>query len=92
MPTQGSLLIHGGIEAVLAIAMINCAICNNGNKTLSMRRYSARLTIINQKQSDSKDYARLYKWRWLDIILQKKRLTHLYNYKSVIKLIIAIHL
>ena len=39
MPAQGSLLIHGGIEAVLAIAVIDSAICNNGNKTLSMRRY-----------------------------------------------------
>ena len=43
MPT-GSLLIHGGIEAVLGIAMIDGTICNNGNKTLSTRRYSARLT------------------------------------------------
>ena len=44
MPTQGSLLIHGGIETILAIALIDGTICNNGNKTLSMRRYSARLT------------------------------------------------
>jgi hypothetical protein len=44
MPAQGSLLVHGGTEAVLAIALINCTICNNGNKTLSTRRYSARLT------------------------------------------------
>ena len=44
MPAQDSLLIHGGIEAILAIAVIDGAICNNGNKTLSMRRYSARLT------------------------------------------------
>ena len=43
MPAQCSL-IHGGIEAILAIAMIDGAICNNGNKTLSTRRYSARLT------------------------------------------------
>ena len=44
MPAQGSLLIDGGIEAILAIAVIDGTICNNGNKTLSMRRYSARLT------------------------------------------------
>ena len=44
MPAQGSLLIYGGIEAVLAIAMIDGTICNNGNKTLSTRRYLARLT------------------------------------------------
>jgi len=44
MPAQGSLLIHGGIEAVLAISMIHYAIYYNGNKTLSTRRYSARLT------------------------------------------------
>ena len=44
MPAQGSLLIHGGIETVLAIAMIDGTIYNNGNKTLSTRRYSARLT------------------------------------------------
>ena len=43
MLAQGSLLIHGGIEAVPAIAVIDGTICNNGNKTLSMRRYSARL-------------------------------------------------
>ena len=43
MPTQGSL-IHGVIEAILAIAVIDGTIYNNGNKTLSMRRYSARLT------------------------------------------------
>ena len=44
MPAQGSLLIHGGIEAILVIAVIDGTICNNGNKTLSTRRYSARLT------------------------------------------------
>ena len=44
MAAQGSLLIHGRIEAILAIAVIDGAICNNGNKTLSMRRYLARLT------------------------------------------------
>ena len=44
MPAQGSLLIHGGIEAVLVIAVIDGTIYNNGNKTLSTRRYSARLT------------------------------------------------
>jgi len=44
MPAQGSLLVHGEIEAVLAIAVINYTIYNNGNKTLSMKRYSARLT------------------------------------------------
>ena len=44
MPAQGSLLIHGGIEAILAIAVIDGTIYNNGNKTLSTRRYSARLT------------------------------------------------
>jgi len=44
MPAQGSLLIHGGTEAVLAIAVINCTICNNRNKTQSTRRYTARLT------------------------------------------------
>jgi hypothetical protein len=44
MPAQGSLLIHGGIDAILVIAVIDGAICNNGNKTLSTRRYSTRLT------------------------------------------------
>ena len=44
MPAQGSLLVHGRTEAVLAIAMINYTICNNGDKTLSTRRYLARLT------------------------------------------------
>ena len=44
MTAQGSLLIHDGIEAVLAIAVIDGTICNNRNKTLSTRRYSARLT------------------------------------------------
>ena len=29
-PAQGLLLIHSGIEAALAITMINSAICNNG--------------------------------------------------------------
>ena len=43
-PAQGLLLIHSGIEATLAITMIHSAICNMGNKTLSTRRYSARLT------------------------------------------------
>ena len=62
MPVQGSLLIHGGTEVVLVIAVINYTICNNGNKTLSMRRYSARLTPHKLEINDSKDYARLYKW------------------------------
>ena len=44
MLAQGSLLVHGEIEAVLAIAMINYTIYNNGNKTLSTRKYLARLT------------------------------------------------
>ena len=43
-PAQGLLLIHSGIEATLAITVIHSAICNNGKKTLSTRRYSARLT------------------------------------------------
>ena len=63
MPAQGSLLIDGGIEAILAISMIDGMTGNNGNKTLSTRRYSAKLTHHKQKKSDSKDYARLYKWR-----------------------------
>ena len=55
--------------------------------------YSARLTHHKpEKKIDSKEYARLYKWRQLDNILHKKRLTQLYNYNSVIKLIITIHL
>ena len=44
IPAQASLVIHGGIEAILAIAVIDGTIYNNGNKTLSTRRYSARLT------------------------------------------------
>ena len=43
MPGQGSLLIHDGIEAILAISVIDGTIYNNGNKTLGKRRYSARL-------------------------------------------------
>ena len=31
MPAQGLLLVHGGTEADLAIAMINCTIYNNGS-------------------------------------------------------------
>ena len=63
MPAQGSLLIYGRIEAILAIAMIDGTIYNNGNRTLSTRRYSARLTRHKLEITDSKDYARLYKWR-----------------------------
>jgi len=44
MPAQGLLLIHGGIEAIPAITMVDGTICNNRNKTLSTRRYLARLT------------------------------------------------
>ena len=62
MPAHGSLLVHSGIEVVLVIAMINCTICNNENKTLSTRRYSARLTHHKLEINDSKDDARLYKW------------------------------
>ena len=43
-PAQGLLLIHGGIEVTLAISVIDGAIYNNGNKTVSTRRYLARLT------------------------------------------------
>ena len=49
MHAQGSVLIHGGTEAMLAIAMINYTICNNGNKTMSTRRTQLDLPIINQK-------------------------------------------
>ena len=61
MPAEGSLLIHGGIEAILAISVIDGTICNNENKTLSTRRYSTGLTRHKPKKIDSKDYARLYK-------------------------------
>ena len=38
MSAQGSLLVHGGTEAVLAIAVINCTIYNNGDKTLGTKK------------------------------------------------------
>jgi hypothetical protein len=44
-----SLLVHNWREAILAVAMIHCTICNKWEETLSTRRYSARLTVINQK-------------------------------------------
>jgi Leu/Phe-tRNA-protein transferase len=44
-----------------------------GNKTLSTRKYSARLTRLKPKINDTKEHARLYKWGWLDNILHKKR-------------------
>jgi len=42
-------LIHCRIKAILAVAVVHNIIYNNGNKTLSMRRYSARLTYQQLK-------------------------------------------
>ena len=93
MPSQGLLLVHGGTESVLAIAMINCTICNNGNKTLSTRRYSARL--INHK-TKKKVTPRIMQGSIsgasLTTFCIKSLPIQVYNYNSIIKLIIAIYL
>ena len=38
MPAHGSLLINGRIEAIIAIAMIDYTIYNNGNKNLEYKK------------------------------------------------------
>jgi hypothetical protein len=47
------------VQAVDAITVVHLTICNNnGNNALSTRKYSARLTVLNEK-SDIKEYVRL---------------------------------
>jgi hypothetical protein len=54
------VVTHRWIQAVDAIAVVHLTIYNiNGNNTLSTRKYSARLTRLKPKQSDTKEYARL---------------------------------
>jgi hypothetical protein len=44
------IVAHRGIQTVDAISIVHLVICNNnGNKTLSMRMYSARLTRLKRK-------------------------------------------
>ena len=52
-------LIHCRSKVVLTVAMVHHVICNNRKKTLSTRRYSARLTRHKPKIRDTKDHARL---------------------------------
>jgi hypothetical protein len=58
------IVAHSRIETVDAISIVHLAICNNnGNKALSTRRYSARLTRLKQKNKvDTKEYERLSMW------------------------------
>jgi hypothetical protein len=54
------VVVHRRVQTVDAISIIHLAICNNNrNNALSMRRYSARLTHLKLKLSDTKEYARL---------------------------------
>ena len=93
MPTQGLLLAHSGTKTVLAIAMINCTIYNNGNKTLSTRRYSASLT---HHKPNIKVTPRIIQGfisgASLIIFCIKSLPIQVYSCNLVIKLIIAIHL
>jgi hypothetical protein len=54
------VVTHRRVQAVDAIPVVHLTIYNNnGNNALSTRRYSARLIRLKQKQSDTKEYARL---------------------------------
>jgi hypothetical protein len=54
------VVVHRWIKTVDAVTIVHLTICNNnGNKTLSMRMYSARLTRLKLKIKDTKEYARL---------------------------------
>jgi hypothetical protein len=54
------VVAHRWVQAIDAITVIHLTICNNNeNNFLSTRKYSARLTHLKLKQSDTKDYARL---------------------------------
>ena len=54
------VVAHSWVETVDAVTIVHLTIYNNnGNKALSMRMYSARLTRLKQKISDTKEYARL---------------------------------
>jgi hypothetical protein len=54
------VVAHRRVQAVDAITVVHLTICNNnGNNALSTRKYSARLTRLKLKQSDTKEYARL---------------------------------
>jgi len=71
MPAHGLLVfITSREQASFTIAFIYLVICNNGNKTLSTRRYSARLTRLN-KIKDSKDHDRLIWWSLAILFAEK---------------------
>ena len=61
---HGLVISRSRVQAVLTVSIEYLAICNNiGNRTLSTRMYSARLTRPkpeNKKVKDTKDHARLY--------------------------------
>jgi hypothetical protein len=54
------VVAHRWIQVVNAIAVVHLTICNNNvNNVMSTRRYSARLTRLKPKISDTKEHARL---------------------------------
>jgi two-component sensor histidine kinase len=54
------VVVHRRIQTVDAITIVHLTIYNNnGNNTVSMRRYSARLTRHKPEINDTKEYARL---------------------------------
>jgi hypothetical protein len=55
------VVAHRRIQTVDVIPIVHLTIYNNnGNNALSTRRYSARLTRLKPKISDTKEYARLF--------------------------------
>jgi hypothetical protein len=53
------VITHYRIQAIDTVTILHLPICNKRGQTLSTRRYSARLTHLKLKSSDTKDYARL---------------------------------
>jgi hypothetical protein len=67
------VVAHRRVQAVDTITVIHLTICNNnGNNALSTRKYSARLTCLKLKSSDTKEYAMLSFRRLADLFAKEQ--------------------
>ena len=70
------VVAHRWVETVDVVTIVHLTIYNNnGNKALSMRMYSARLTRLKQKISDTKEYVRLSLGGLARLICEKHKLS-----------------
>jgi hypothetical protein len=76
------VVVHRGVQTVDAITIIHLTICNNnGNNTLSTKKYSARFTHLKPKQNDTKEYARFSFCGLTDSFAKQQKLSGINYFK-----------